>query len=69
MKTYKQDKKDTILTHSGECDLCDQKDLNVLYDARMLVTGQWAFCCEDCFMDQCVGLGIGKGQKYKEVQD
>jgi hypothetical protein len=68
MKTYISQTSGKVIKHDGVCQLCGQPDLPEVFDAKMYV-GPWAWCCRDCFMERCVGLGIGRGQVYIEVTD
>ena len=46
------------------CDVCKGKIGTVFVDGRMTY-GSWADMCWNCFRQHGVGLGTGKGQKYK----
>lgn len=53
-----------------KCDICRRnlKDFTHFYDARMIMTGQWALMCEKCFQDHTNGrLGTGLGQQYDSL--
>ena len=52
------------ITESVKCDFCDKE---AKYDART-IAGPWANLCENCFKLLGMGLGTGKGQKYKLVK-
>ena len=47
-----------------ECQMCESELKEVFYDARMCY-GSWALLCEGCFDIFGVGLGLGRGQKYR----
>lgn len=49
-----------------KCDFCHRDCGKTLYDG-MTGMGPWAVMCEPCFHEYGVGLGPGKGQKYKKV--
>lgn len=51
-----------------KCDFCHRDCGKTLYDG-MTGMGPWAVMCEPCFHEYGVGLGLGKGQKYKKVGD
>lgn len=69
MKTYKCTTSKTVVEKPDDfhCDVCKEEVGSVMFDART-VNGQWAWMCIDCFCEQGVGLGIGKGQKYMEIK-
>jgi hypothetical protein len=49
-----------------ECDICHRPLQKVFYDCKT-VSGPWANLCHQCFKWHGVGLGLGRGQKYKEL--
>lgn len=46
------------------CQICGKEISSILVDGR-IHSGQWAVMCFSCFQRAGVGLGVGKGQKYK----
>jgi len=46
------------------CDVCGDTLKDSFIDGRTK-TGFWAIMCEACHKEFGVGLGVGKGQKYK----
>jgi hypothetical protein len=46
------------------CDICKQEDLMIYIDGKTQF-GPWANMCLDCFYENGVGLGLGKGQCYQ----
>ena len=53
------------------CDMCCKNGMDLVpakYDAKTKI-GPWAYMCEACFKKWGMGLGLGKGQKLKKVQD
>lgn len=46
------------------CDLCDKPIARAFVDGKTQ-EGPWAVMCERCHNMNGVGLGTGKGQKYK----
>jgi hypothetical protein len=46
------------------CDVCGLKKPFYLIDGRTIY-GSWTLMCESCHVLFGVGLGTGKGQKYK----
>lgn len=46
------------------CQICGQKFEDFFIDGRT-VRGYWALMCLPCHLDFGVGLGTGKGQKYR----
>lgn len=53
-----------VWTGSTDCDICGGKCGSVLYDGKTR-SGYWAVMCHSCFQYHGVGIGVGKGQKYK----
>ena len=51
-----------------ECDFCHKECGKNLYDGKTDM-GPWAVMCDKCFRTHGVGLGAGRGQKYKKVGD
>jgi hypothetical protein len=49
-----------------KCDFCHKECGKTLYDG-MTDMGPWAVMCQQCFRMHGVGVGPGKGQKYKKV--
>ena len=47
-----------------ECDICN-KETNEYVDGKTKM-GPWANMCLDCFKTNGVGIGLGKGQRYKD---
>ena len=47
------------------CNICQGKIGTVFVDGRMS-QGSWADMCWNCFTQHGVGLGTGKGQKYRK---
>lgn len=54
------------------CEMCNESGFSptkyskrAQYDAKTKL-GVWAYMCENCFKIHGVGLGLGKGQKFKE---
>lgn len=50
---------------SKTCDICGRKIGKILIDG-MTNSGQWAVMCPSCHKFYGVGLGTGRGQKYKK---
>lgn len=48
------------------CDICRHPFGEHFYDARTR-DGRWGLLCRPCFEIEGVGLGTGKGQKYRSV--
>ncbi len=51
-----------------KCDLCGRELKSVCYDARTKL-GSWAWLCRECFKSYGVGLGVGQGQEYTDVEE
>ena len=51
-----------------KCDVCSGTTGSVVYDANLPGVG-WCWCCHSCFQAHKGKLGIGRGQKYKQVAD
>lgn len=49
------------------CDLCGGKMGTVFYDGKTK-GGPWANMCHSCFQYNGVGLGVGRGQKYRKTK-
>lgn len=49
------------------CDICSKPFNGLKFDARTY-WGQWANLCFTCFVVNGVGLGIGCGQAYSQVE-
>lgn len=68
MKVYRQvegGSQPGLVAHPPlSCQLCGGKMGKVAYDARTR-QGRWGWLCHACFGIYSVGLGIGKGQKYR----
>jgi hypothetical protein len=47
-----------------QCDLCGAGLEDVFYDAKTH-GGPWGFLCVRCFKAHGIGLGMGRGQKYR----
>lgn len=47
------------------CELCGLPIKNEFIDGKTIY-GPWATMCFLCGFDKSVGLGVGKGQKYKK---
>ena len=47
-----------------QCDFCN-KSVAVYIDGKT-VLGPWANMCLQCYKTKGIGLGLGKGQKYKD---
>jgi hypothetical protein len=58
-------KKKYWMGQTETCDICKQdlKSGNTFYDARTKM-GPWALCCQECFKEYGVGVGLGVGQEY-----
>lgn len=52
----------------SECDLCHVPIKDTFVDGKTTV-GPWGIMCPSCFATYGVGLGTGKGQKYKKQPD
>jgi len=50
----------------GECNECDKSNCDPIYDA-CTKTRHWGWFCTDCWNELCDALGVGSGQKYKQV--
>ena len=53
------------------CDFCiaqGKKKVEAVYDGKTIY-GSWAFMCEYHFKICGIGLGVGKGQLLKEIND
>ena len=48
-----------------QCQLCQRK-VQLFVDGKTK-TGQWADMCLPCHTKNGIGLGTGKGQKYREI--
>jgi len=46
------------------CDVCGEKELDELYDAKTRF-GPWGTLCPDCFEAHGLGVGQGRGQHYR----
>ena len=61
-----------IKTWQGEtppaCDLCGARTENEFIDGATHI-GLWAFMCPACFSRNGVGLGTGRGQRYKRESE
>jgi hypothetical protein len=51
-----------------KCDLCEV-ETKIYIDGRMKGKTMWANMCPTCHFFEGVGLGTGKGQKWKEKKD
>lgn len=49
-----------------KCDFCSSTNLSRFVDGKTH-GGPWAIMCPECFLDNGVGLGTGRGQSYKRV--
>ena len=49
-----------------QCDLCNKQIQNEFVDGKTQM-GPWANMCQPCHTKYGVGLGTGRGQKYKKV--
>lgn len=58
---------------SGNCDVCKATKLEEVYDAVLPCINPfasqvgWCWCCKECFQHGRGQLGIGAGQRYKNV--
>lgn len=52
-----------------ECDICAKPLKTEVVDGKMnrQAGGHWAYMCVPCHTLQGVGLGVGRGQRYKLV--
>jgi hypothetical protein len=48
------------------CDICSKPITHVFVDGRM-ASGTWANMCSPCHQSYGVGLGTGRGQKYRKT--
>lgn len=48
-----------------ECDLCHRPIKGYLYDGATQM-GPWATMCKPCHSWHGVGLGLGRGQEYRD---
>ena len=48
------------------CDICGEVEPDEYVDGRTK-QGLWANMCMKCYRRHGVGLGVGRGQKYKKV--
>jgi hypothetical protein len=56
------------LSHSPDnCDLCQREITSTFIDGWTAFG--WACMCESCHQSHGKGLGIGKGQLYKQEED
>jgi hypothetical protein len=54
------------------CDICGRSfaEEKYLLDAQIAHSGRaWAFMCEGCFAKHAIGLGLGRGQRYRATSD
>ena len=47
-----------------QCDFCERE---AKYDGKTTF-GPWALLCQNCFQNNGIGLGLGKGQTLKNSQ-
>lgn len=70
----KEEKKKYWLGEVEGCDLCGRKfglaNLGgiVFIDGRMK-SGSWAIMCLECYKENGVGVGVGRGQVYELQRD
>lgn len=48
------------------CDMCGFEFKSYFVDGATRYAGAWAFLCPKCHKLHGIGLGTGKGQKYKK---
>ena len=46
------------------CDICKKPNLKAYFDAKTTY-GPWANMCLTCFRWNGIGLGVGRGQRYR----
>lgn len=51
-------------SHAYACDICGAPIIDYHIDGKTQM-GPWADMCPECHKTHGVGLGVGKGQKYK----
>ncbi len=44
-----------------KCNICMKHEAK--YDGKTLLTGRWAYMCQECFDIYGIGLGLGLGQE------
>lgn len=49
---------------SHTCDFCHKEITDTLYDGKTYF-GPWATMCLTCWIENGIGLGTGRGQKYE----
>lgn len=56
--------KEKVIWHgSVNCDICNKKIEDFLYDSKT-VFGPWAVMCKKCMSEYGTGIGKGRGQEY-----
>jgi hypothetical protein len=55
-------------TPPSKCDVCRADIKEIFIDGNMKV-GSWANMCFSCHKQHGVGLGTGRGQKYRKQSD
>jgi len=50
------------------CQVCGTRITNLFIDGATR-GGRWAYMCRTCHIEEGVGLGIGRGQRYVKQQD
>lgn len=51
-----------------KCDTCPRSFTNEFVDGRT-IGGSWANMCPSCFPRLGIGLGLGRGQRYRRQPD
>lgn len=61
-------KKDLVEVKVNGLPICDECQCKVAsYDGKKYC-GMWAYMCDDCFHENGIGLGFGKGQRMVLVK-
>jgi hypothetical protein len=56
-------KNTTTLREKVKCDFCG---LTANYDGKTIL-GPWSYMCKRCFINEGMGLGIGRGQEINYI--
>jgi hypothetical protein len=54
-----------VVMKKKSCNICGRAPLDLYIDGRTRFGTAWANMCNICFTHNGVGLGLGKGQKYR----
>ena len=52
--------------HPTACDICEASITNEFIDGKTTF-GPWGIMCSSCHAANGIGLGLGRGQKYRKI--